>query len=174
MPTSSSATISIVVAIGRVIKGAETFMEASLRHGPKGFRGRRGNRLRLGYFRDARAVSQPVLAVDDHPVAFRQSGGDEGISLLRRSDAKRADLNRIIWANGQRVAALGAGLHDGIGNHRALADAELQPGADEFAGPQLVVLVGKHRLQPERAGALIDLVVDQLKPSLAKLDPVVL
>ena len=46
---------------------------------------------------------------------------------------------------------------------------EQQPRIDELARPQQMLRVGKLRLQPDRAGGLDDLVVDQVKRALIEL-----
>src|SRR5262249_49379874 len=55
-----------------------------------------------------------------------------------------------------------------------MAHIELQPRIDEGAGPKPVLLVGEYRLQPSRAGALVDQIVDQLKLPLSELHAIVL
>src|ERR1700730_2897256 len=46
--------------------------------------------------------------------------------------------------------------------------------ADELAGPKLPIMILKNRLEPDRACALIDLIIDQLETTLGKFDAVVL
>ena len=49
-----------------------------------------------------------------------------------------------------------------------------QPRVDEFARPEPARLVGKIRLELDRAGGLQDLVVDEAEHALIQLDRVVL
>src|SRR6185312_13065250 len=120
------------------------------------------------------AVGQPVLAVGHDLLADRDALGDHRDTVLRRRDLERPTLDGIVGLDDVAVGAVGA-LHDRALRHRgrALAGRELQTDADELAGPQLLVLVLVGRLQPQRAGRRVDLVVDQRHLALGKLVGVV-
>ena len=65
--------------------------------------------------------------------------------------------------------------HDGCRHRQAvMSRIEQQPHADEFARPQPMSLVGKLRLELDRAGRLQDLVVDQRELALVQFDLAVL
>src|SRR5215472_12095173 len=132
------------------------------------------SRRRFGGLDHARPRPQLVLTVDDDALALRQTGLDQGLALPPRGDAHRPYLDRAVRPDDKGEAAVGAGLHRGGRHHRAMPSPEPEPGIDKGTRPQPLVIVRKHRLQPGRAGALLDLVVDQFKPPGAETDPVVL
>src|SRR5579883_384152 len=109
---------------------------------------------------------QPVLAIDHHALARREPAGDQRLPLPDGGDPQWTHLDGLILANDERIRAVGSRLHDRVGHHGPAADVEAQPRVDERARPQPLIIIGEYRLQAERAGALVDLVVDQLEAAL--------
>src|SRR5207302_9559005 len=73
------------------------------------------------------------------------------------------------------VGAVWARLRDRCRNGQAaMPRIEEQPRVDELARPQPMHLVGKIRLELDRAGGLQDLVVDEAERALIQLDRIVL
>src|SRR6202030_1427860 len=74
-----------------------------------------------------------------------------------------------------RIGSLRSLQHDGSGNRQAvMSRIQEQPHADEYARQQPMSLVGKLRLELDRAGRLQNLVVDQRELALVQLDLAVL
>jgi hypothetical protein len=105
---------------------------------------------------------QLVLAVDHHALAGRQALIDHRQAVLDLRHPDLGDPRALVVAHGVDVGALRAALHGG-GRHRerAPAHAQHQPGIDVLAGPQGVPRVAELRLEPDRAGGVVDLVVQQ-------------
>ena len=121
---------------------------------------------------DAGAGPQLVVPVDDDALAGAEAASRSAPRPVRWQQLQRAHLDGGIRPDDEGVVAVRARIaRRGSGTTGAAAEAEQQPGTDELAGPKPLVIVLKHRLEPDRAGALIDLVVDQLErpsPSLMR------
>src|SRR6202040_3423746 len=176
MPNTSTPSIIREVAIGRRIKGSEMLISDRL---PTEMYRERGRKVRCGSARRARlwrrglysdALGQPILPVDDDPLAWRQPLGDDGDAVLNRSDVDGASLDSVIRLDNIGVIAIRAVL-DGLRGHRR----DFPPGredyaqADELAGPQPFVIIVKARLEVNRASRLVNGVVNQCQLAFGEL-----
>jgi hypothetical protein len=111
---------------------------------------------------DTRARLQPVLAVDDDPVAGCQAIGDDCGALADVPDSHGANLDRIVGSDAKDICAVLSAL-DRLGrDHRGgIHGRDLHSCIDEFVGPQGPVRVVEQRLELDMPGALIDLAVDE-------------
>ena len=122
-----------------------------------------------------RADVEPRLPVGHDALAGGEAfGGDRRVVI----DGLRTDrtlLHRVVGFDHPDIEAVRAALHrDRRNGHGVLVGRDQDADADELARPQPLVLVGKFRLQPDRAGGLIDLIVDQQQMALGELILVVL
>src|SRR6266446_9250428 len=101
MPNTKTPSINSEVPIGRRMKGSEMLIggflagraaAASGPLSPSSSGGSLGGCLHL----DPSAVGQPVLAVDDDPIADRQTLCDYRDAVLHRADLDRAPLHRVV------------------------------------------------------------------------------
>src|SRR5207244_458679 len=101
MPKTSTPSINSEVAIGRRMKGSEMLIgdcpdsatgRASAMRGAASSRGSRRGRREP----HAGAVRQPVLALDDDPLAERETLPDHGDAVLHRGHLYRAPLDRAV------------------------------------------------------------------------------
>ena len=113
---------------------------------------------------------QFVLSVDDDLLVGLEAGVDERLPLADLRDLDRADRDGAVRVDDVCVGALRTLLHDRCGNGQAVMPrVEEQPCVDELTRPQQMLLVRKLGSQPDRAGGLDDLVVDQVQRALIEL-----
>src|SRR5215467_273464 len=126
MPKTNTPSIISEVAMGRRIKGSEMLIGGRLLVWKKGGGvGRRPVRLSPGGARrvrarswvDASAVGQPVLSVDDDPLAGCEALCHDGNAVLDRGDLDGAPFDRIVRLDRVGVMAVRAALHR-LGRHR--------------------------------------------------------
>src|SRR5262245_65904794 len=111
---------------------------------------------------DRGVTLEPVLAVGHDALTPGKTGGDDRQVVVALSGLDRARLGDVLAADGPDEETIGSALDRGRGNDDGVAASfEQHARIDELAGPQLVVLVGKHRLEPDGRGGLVDGVVDQ-------------
>src|SRR5438874_95926 len=123
---------------------------------------------------DAYARPQLVVAVDHDGFAGGEAALDQRLAVAACGDPHRAGLDGRILPDHEGVSAVRSRLHRRFRHDRPTAHAKHQARAHELAGPELPILILKDRLEPDRAGSLIDLVVDQLETAFGELDAVVL
>jgi hypothetical protein len=118
---------------------------------------------------------QLVLSVDDHLLARRESGIDEGLPAAHLGDFDRPHCDRAIRVDHVDVWTLRALLHR-RGGHRQpiMARVEKQPRVYELSGPQPMRFIGKVGAQPDAACRLHDFVVDEVEAAFIELHRVVL
>ena len=133
----------------------------------------RGSRRR-GRRHDAYAGPELVVAVDDNGFTGSDAALDQRVAVAAGGDPDGVDFYRGVLPDNEGVAAARSRLQRGFRHDRSAADTEQQVCADELAGPKSSVKILKDRLESDRACALIDLVVDQLKTAFSQLDAVVL
>ena len=91
-----------------------------------------------------------------------QTLADDRYAVLYRGDLDGAPLDGVVVLDHVGIGAVRPVLHGLRRNGRdAAARIDDQPHIDEQTRPQPLVLVGEARLQLQRAGRLVDLVVDQ-------------
>ena len=113
---------------------------------------------------------QLVLSVDDDLLVGLEARVDERLALADLCDLDRADRHGAVRVDHVCVGSLRALQHDRCGNGQAVMPrVEQQPCVYELTRPQQVLLVGKLGSQPDRAGCLDDLVIDEVKCSLIEL-----
>src|SRR5215510_2539656 len=122
-----------------------------------------------------RARLQSVLAVDHDLLVSLQAGIDQRLPVTDLRYRDQAHLHFFVGPDDPDIRALRALLH-GRGRDRQAVVPRIQekPGVDEFTRPQLAFRVGEARPQPDGAGGLNDLIVDEVEPAFIQLDPVVL
>src|SRR5262249_62033740 len=107
--------------------------------------------------------------------AAAQPGIDQRLAVADLADSDRARLNRSVGSDNPDVGAFRPLLYRGRGDGQAIvARVELEPRIDQFARPQHPLGIGKARAQPDRAGGLDDLIVDEIELTLVELRLVVL
>src|SRR6266566_3867900 len=113
---------------------------------------------------DRHAAFELVLSAGNHALAVIEPRRDHGEVLGGRADFDGTWLNRVVLGYNPCEQALRSALHRGWWDDEDIASSiEQHTRIDEFPGPQLFILVGEHRLEPDGRGALIDDVVDQQK-----------
>src|SRR6266478_5716416 len=124
---------------------------------------------------DRGVALEPVLPVGHDAFTPGKTGGDDRQVVVALSGLDRARLGDVLAADGPDEETIGSALDRGRGNDDGVAASfEQHPRVDELAGPQLVVIVGKHRLEPDGRGGLVDGVVDQQQRAGGERVPVVL
>src|SRR5205085_8536541 len=157
-PTIARPDIASAVAIGRRMKGSEIFVMrappllSALYRGGRAFaRGRRW----CGH--DVGAGTQLVVAVDHDGLTGGEAALDQRLAVAAGGDPHRAGLDGGILPDHEGVSAIRSRLYRRFRYDRPAAHAQHQAGAHELAGPELPVQILKDRLEPDRAGSLIDL-----------------
>src|ERR1700736_4153335 len=106
-------SINSEVAIGRRMKGCETFMRPRLSRwswGSWGYRAGAASAARArrrGLGRDLASLIEPVLAVDDDLLAGAQPLGDGGDAVLALRPLDVADLDGHVRLDDEEVLAVG-------------------------------------------------------------------
>ena len=138
--------------------------------------------LRRGFLRrlamqdvDMAARLQPVLSIDHDLLVGREPGIDQRLALADLRDRDGTDLRpccRDRSHRHRRPADLAARpTRDG---QAVVPGFEQQPHIDQLARPKPMCLIGKLRLELNRARRLEDLIVDETERALIELDLVVL
>src|SRR5215831_330110 len=110
---------------------------------------------------DWRVALELVLAVGHDALTPGKTRSDDRQIVVARPGLDRPRLGDVLAADGPDEEAIGPALDRGRGNDDGVAASfEQHPRIDEPAGPQLVVLIWKHRLEPDGRGGLVDGVVD--------------
>src|SRR5215467_957913 len=129
-------------------------------------RDRSGRRLRLTSFGPrnghARSIVEPQLTIDHDALARIKPAGDDSLIAHGAIDAHQPQLDGRVIFDDEDVGAVLADL-EGRAWHddRMGLNAEREVDVDELAGPQPDIVVGKRRLERDRAGRCIDLVVNK-------------
>ena len=111
----------------------------------------------------------------DDAIAVGHACGDDGRIAGGRADLDGTRLHGVILRDDPGEQPLRSALDRGIGDgDRVVARFHQHPGIDEFARPERVVGVGKHRLEPDGGRCRVDGVVDQQQRAGAQGDFVVL
>src|SRR3977135_2807789 len=106
---------------------------------------------------DSRPGLQLVLSVDHHLLVGRETRIDEGLAAADLRNLHRPGLHRAVWIDDVDVGSIRTLLHGRCSNGEAVVSRiDEQSRVDEFAWPQLVGLVGKIRLELDRACCLQD------------------
>src|SRR5262249_10735620 len=140
MPNTKTPSISSEVPIGRRMKGSEMLIDflasrfavsrCCLLLGSSG-----GSRCGSLDFHPC-AIGQPVLAIDNDPLARRQALSDDRKPILHRGDFDRAPLDRVVVLDDIGIGAVRAVLYGLRRNgRRAFLHRQDQPYIDELAGP---------------------------------------
>src|SRR5712671_2271718 len=125
--------------------------------------------------RDMGARLQLVLSVDHDLLVALEAGINESLAIADLRDLDWADGHGAVWIDDVGVGSFRALLHDRGGYGQAVMPRiQEQPRVDELARPEPLRLVGKIRLELDRAGRLQDLVVDEAKRAFIQLDRIVL
>src|SRR5438034_6929979 len=120
MPKTSTPSINSEVAIGRRMKGSEMLIgdhpdsatdRASATRGAASSRGSRCRRGRGRREPHAGALRQPELALDDNPLAERETLPDHGDAVLHRGHLYRAPLDRAVFLDHISVLPVRTVLH---------------------------------------------------------------
>ena len=91
-----------------------------------------------------------------------ETRGDDGQILVGGADLDRTRLRQVVAGDGPDEQAIGSALDGARGNDDGVAaGVEQHVRVDELARPQLLVVVGEHRLELDGGGGLVDDVVDQ-------------
>src|SRR6516164_3033940 len=110
---------------------------------------RRGGRRKC----DRCIALQLVMAVNDNAFAAVEPRGNGNQVASCRAALNGARLRTIVGSNGPDKKPGRPTLYGGRGDDDGIAASfEQHPRVDELAGPQLVVLVRKHRLEPDSRG----------------------
>ena len=110
----------------------------------------------------------PILAGGHDAVALREPAGDHRNRAGIMPDRDRAHLDGAVGLDDVSEQTIGSAL-DRRGRHRqnVVLGLQEQPDIDELPGPERVAWVGERCLEADRAGRLIDLIVDQQqRPSI--------
>src|SRR3954449_7616040 len=130
---------------------------------------------RPGQLLDAGSGLKPVLAVHDLLLAGLKPGIDQGYAIAGLRDCDRAHLDRFIRSDDPDESAGGTLLDGRCSNGQSVMPRlKEQPGVDQLARPQQVSCIRKRRPQPDRAGRLHDLVVDEIESAFIELSRVIL
>ena len=106
-----------------------------------------------------RARLQLVLSVDHDLFVGLEAGINERLAVTDLRDLDWTDCHRAVRIDDISVGPFRTLLHDRCGNGQAVMPRiDEQPRVDELARPELVRLVGKIRLELDRARGLQDLV----------------
>src|SRR6267154_3080289 len=125
--------------------------------------------------RDMGARLQLVLSVDHDLLVALEAGINESLAIADLRDLDWADGHGAVWIDDVGVGSFRALLHDRGGYGQAVMPrVDEQPRVDQLARPEPLRLVGKIRLELDRAGGLQDLVVDEAQLALIQLDRIVL
>src|SRR5580704_19610406 len=109
-----------------------------------------------------RAGLQFVLSVDYDLLVRLEAGIDQRLSVADLRDLDWAEFHGAVRIDDISVGSVRTLLHDRCGNGQAVMPCiEEQPRVDEFARPEPMRLVGKIRLELDRASRLQDLVIDE-------------
>ncbi len=124
-----------------------------------GGRSRRGLRLRQG---DLGAVLELVGAVNHDHFAGLQSLRDSDVVGIARAEHHLAHVHRVVLVDDVHVGARCAALHGRLRNKNGVMErVQEQHHVHELLRKQVLVGVGKARLELDRAGRGIDLAVDR-------------
>src|SRR5262249_61521251 len=111
---------------------------------------------------DRRVALELVLAVGHDALTPGKTRSDDRQIVVARPGLDRPRIDDVLAADGPDEETIGSALDCGRGNDDGVAASfEQYARVDELAGPQLVVLVGKHRFEPDGRGGLVDDVVYQ-------------
>src|SRR4051794_10876719 len=170
--------MSRAVAIGRRMKGSDIFIDKS-RYGRSwstaartvSAAGRpcRRFRLLLAACRlrgrngsNSHAGSQAVLAVHHDLLADSKPVRDNRHSILESQDIDGSAFDGLVGFDSKGEVAFRPLLHRrGRYRDRVVANSEHEPGVDKLAGPERLIMISERRLQVDRSGRGIDLIVDQ-------------
>ena len=115
------------------------------------------------------------MSVDHDLFVSRETGIDEGLAAADLRDLDRPGLDRVVGVDDVDIGPIRTLLHSRCGDGQAVLPCiDKQPRVDEFAGPELVLLVGKIRLELDRTRCLQDFVVDQAEHALIQQGRIVL
>ena len=110
---------------------------------------------------DLAAVGEADEAGGDHAFGRREPALDHGLRLILLLHHDRAHRHGVVVLDHVDESAVGAALHRaGRDGDHAFQRVDQQPHIDELAGPEHEAGIGKLGLELDRAGGLIDLVVD--------------
>jgi hypothetical protein len=124
---------------------------------------------------DRHVALELVLTVRNDAFTAAEAGSDDRQLVVRRPDFDRARLRQPVGVDDPHEETFRPALDGRRGDHNGVAARfEQHPRIDELTRPQLVVFIGKHRLQPDRGGGLVNDVVDQQQLSRRKHAPIVL
>src|SRR5215471_9234739 len=124
---------------------------------------------------DRRVALELVLAVGHNAFTPGKTRSDDRQIVVAWPGLDRLRLGDVLAADGPDEEAIGSALDRGRGNDDGIAASfEQYTRIDELAGPQLVVLVWKHRFEPDGRGSLVDDVVDQQQRAGSERAPIVL
>ena len=167
MPTRASAAISSEVAIGRRMKGSEMFITSRPVRAAGGLR---------SSVSTTGAGLEPRLAVHHDLFAGREAlGDDRRSSLLTGIVSIGALVHGIVRLDDPGIEAVGPRCTATGGIVTAsLRVVDQNVDAHELARPQPLVGIGEFRLELDRAGGLIDLIVDEEQMAFRQLLLVVL
>ncbi len=130
-----------------------------------------GRRLLIGgsWDRDPRPVAQPVGAVDDDPVARRETGLDLHLVAVDDTEFHRSRGDFVIVD--EIDVSSGSAALDRRSRHRddVIQGADQQSDVDELAGEKLPVRVGKFGPQFDGSRRRIDLIVEHRHVARRKL-----
>ena len=106
--------------------------------------------------------AEPVGSIHDDKIARRDSCVDRSVVALRDADMDRPQLDRVVGFHDIDERALSAVMNGGHGDEGGSAmDIQQEPRVNELVGVERAVIVWELRLEPDRAGAWIDLVVQR-------------
>ena len=116
---------------------------------------------------DAAAVRELIESGRDDPIAAGDPGRDHRLVFVLLSDGHRAHGDLAVVADHEHEWSVGSALDRGGRHHDHLVQrVDQDPHVDKLPGPQLQVFIGKLGFQLERAGCLIDLIVDHLEAAV--------
>ena len=144
-PSKTTATISKVVAIGRTINGAETFIPRWIIR-----------KIVTWLFGDDLYLApglEIILALDDDLFAALQSPVQQGGVAERLFDGNGSRLRGVIWLDQPYKVALRTVPDRRSGNgHTIVPLFDHHPAIGETSRPQLESLIGKAGLEFDRSG----------------------
>ncbi len=122
-----------------------------------------------------RARLQLVLSVDHDLLVGLETGIDQRLAVTDLRDLDWADGHGAVGIDDISVGSFRTLLHDRRGNGQSVMPGiDEQPRVDKLARPEPVRLVGKIRLELDRAGCLQDFVVDEAEHALIQEDRIIL
>ena len=100
----------------------------------------------------------------DDPCANLHTAANDGADIVLQQDLDRLDGGSVIRTNRVYERAVGAAT-DGGSRHDVGVDQRIDDdaSAQELPRPKLEILVGKHRLEFDRPGCDVNLIVDRLQ-----------